>query len=362
MIDEGTGGRTRSSSTAATTSRLRILAMALWVAMLGGTAGFIVISHLDGPLSPFAADVFDAAGLVLAATAGAALAWKLPHNPLGWVFLAITPLVELAAGSSEYATYALAIREGGAPLGRLALWVSVWAWVPALALAFMVVPLLLPGGRLPSAAWRPYLWFLGICAGLYAVINMVAPISADAAGLPSVGNPYGIARLQSLLSPLLGIGDFIALLFVLVGAASLLMRYRRADAEERARFAWLVIGGAPLAGYVLVVAAGAWLPGAARVADPAFALCAAAVPVAAAVGILRPHLLDAALVVRRGALAMALLVTLAVLVAVATVLSRALPADAGALTVLLPAFAVCVAPRRIAPRPRRDTGAAPPKH
>ena len=165
----------------------------------------------------------------------------------------------------------------------------MWAWVPALGLALMVVPLLLPDGRLPSAAWRPYLRFLLLCMGAYTVINMIAPISADDSGLPSVGNPYGIVAARTLLDPLLSIGDFLALLFVLAGVASLLLRYRHGDGLLRARLAWTLLGGAPLAAYVLLMVAGAWLPRAAQAAGPTFALCAACVPLGATIGLLRPR-------------------------------------------------------------------------
>ena len=267
----------------------KALAVCLWLLAFIAVIAYVGASRRDGSLAPFPTTALSGAGLMIAASAGTVLVWARPRNALGWLFSAVACLLAFAAGSSAYATYAIAVRGGGAPLGRLALWASVWAWVPALGLALMVVPLLLPDGRLPSAAWRPYLRFLLLCMGAYTVINMIAPISADDSGLPSVNNPYGIGAARALLNPLLSIGDFLALLFVLASLASLLLRYRHGDALLRARLAWTLLGGAPLAAYVLLMVAGAWLPRAAQAAGPTFALCAACVPLGATFGLLRPH-------------------------------------------------------------------------
>lgn len=336
-------------------ARTQPLASALWAVALLAAAAYIFVAHLDGPYAVFTGDALTGAGLMTVACAGVVLAWMLPRNSLGWLFLVVVPLIALAAGSADYATYAIAVRHGAVPLGQLALWVSVWAWVPALGIAFMVVPLVLPSGRLASAAWRPYLWFVAIGIGLYTVINMVAPISADASGLPSVGNPYGIGWLRPLLSPLLGIGDFLALMLILVGASSLVLRYRRGDAAERRRFAWLMIGCVPGAAYLALAFTASWVPAVAHLADLAFAPCAAALPVAIAVGLLRPRLFDAGLVVRRAAIVAGIIAALALMYAALTPVARAaLSAHRAALTVLLPALAAVGVPRwRRGGRPHR---------
>lgn len=326
------------------------LAWSVWTAGVALTAASLYLSHLNGELSAFGTNLYMAAALLAFPTAGAVIASRRPYNPLGWLYLAVMPLVALAIGSGEYATYALGVSPGALPLARFALWVSVWAWVPALGVAFMIIPLLLPNGRLPSAAWRPFVWFLVLAGAGYTVMNMLAPITTDNYGLPNSMNPYGISALGPALIALLNVGDYLTTLLILVCASSLVSRYRRAGQVERRQLKWIGLAGAfviaCLAPLAIMQAA---LPGTLHLAVPAFALAITAIPVATAIALLDHRLVDVERVIRGLLLVLVPGAALAGLYAfLAFGLRLLLPPGSAPLELVLPvpALAVLIAPLR----------------
>src|SRR5439155_1487512 len=104
--------------------------------------------------------------------------------------------------------------------------------------------LLFPVGRLPSRRWRPVAWL-----GAVAIVVAVVPVAVVGWKLrgplllysneppPSLPHSYRLAVtvLESAFS-------FIFLL-AFVGAASLLVRRRRATGEEREQIGWFAYGG-----------------------------------------------------------------------------------------------------------------------
>ena len=88
------------------------------------------------------------------ATAGAVVASRLPHNPIGWLFCACGVMVALLILEDQYATYAIVGHPGSLPGGEWAAWGFTWtvelAWAP-----IIFSMLLFPHGRLLSPAWQP---------------------------------------------------------------------------------------------------------------------------------------------------------------------------------------------------------------
>ena len=126
-----------------------LVAWTLWLVALGVSALAIVFLALSAstPIPPrFGPRGADAIFAVTAATVGAVIALRRPHNPVGWLFLAAGLGYAVAAFAYEYAVYAV-LTHPGSVLGPEAAWVANWIWPPALgALACMV--LVFPNGRL----------------------------------------------------------------------------------------------------------------------------------------------------------------------------------------------------------------------
>jgi hypothetical protein len=132
----------------------------------------------------------------------------------------------------------------------------------------------------------------------------------------SFSNPYGVDGAGAILGPIAGFGPVVLLGSISLAIAGAIVRYRRAAAQERRQLKWLALAAgfivaALLATVLLLLLVdtdrGAW--------DlvSALIICAAiaALPVAAAIAILRDRLYDIDVVINRALVYGALTATLA---------------------------------------------------
>jgi hypothetical protein len=189
--------------------------------------------------------------LAIAAT-GLVVARRQPRNPIGWLLLAIPVGVLLNDDSHSYAW--LVYRAGRhLPFGVAALLLSL-TWI-VLIVAFPVVVLLFPDGRLPSPGWR---WaaraYLAVVASLLAC-GYVATASVIAAhdlrvdaggGLTAIDDPAGRTAWLSIVLPLV-IPVLVAFWLVFLGR--LVLSWRRAARspgeaaqDRRQQLKWFVTG------------------------------------------------------------------------------------------------------------------------
>jgi hypothetical protein len=222
---------------------------------------------------------------------GALIVTQRPRNRMGWIFCAVGLSEGLVGFAYEYAVYVLVTDPGAAPGGDLASWVSQWAWAPGAGLLLTFVPLLFPDGRLPSPRWRPLAWLSAVpivlVCGLGAPLlwPLRGPALLDTAEVPPGAIPAA-AELLLTLTPLLMLACGVACV------AALLLRFRRALGVERQQLKWLLSATAVTVAGAIVTRPGEGEGGQRDLVLLAATPLFAAIPVAAAIAILRHRLYD----------------------------------------------------------------------
>ena len=162
------------------------------------------------------------------AIVGALIVWRRPRNRIGWVCCAIGVLwgfEEFVLGFSSYLTYA-----PHRPIPGVHFWASLvnWVWILPVNLTLIFLPLLFPDGKPVSPRWWRLVWI--------ALGGLAISIAGATAGLTAL----------SL------IGLLIELTCAVLAPCTLLIRYRRAQFEERQQIKWFA--GAALLLAALAVA------------------------------------------------------------------------------------------------------------
>jgi hypothetical protein len=246
--------------------------------------------------------------VVASALVGAVVASRQPRNPVGWFFVVSATCWAVNEATGRYAVYGLVIEPGSLPLARLMAWPSTWMWEPAALLITLFLPLYFPDGRLLSPRWRPVLWLaLLFSVGFGVVFGALFPGEVDelspgvGGDVPGVVNPLGVEALR-LLDRVPQVDIILAvvlLVSVLCSVASLVVRFRRSDGEERQQMKWLTYAAAANFATLLLVmslpADSAWY----RAVDSLWNLVLAGLPVAMGIAVLKYRLYDIDLIINR---------------------------------------------------------------
>jgi hypothetical protein len=271
------------------------LAWALWVlAMLG----FPVIFWLDRLLreagrpdlvSLDAVAVPYLLALVSAATVGAVVASRRPRHPVGWLLLALGLSVTSSGFADQYAFYGLLARPGAVPAARHAAVYGDASFV-LFAACISFILLLTPTGSLPSPRWR---WWARVAAAAPAVFLVAAALGTRMLEppYPPIQSPLAVPALAGPLEVAGVLALAITGLAVLVAAASLVLRFRRARGVVRQQLRWMAFAAALALVAVAVVAAGAVMDQEAVVVS-ASGVYMALLPLAIGAAILRYRLYD----------------------------------------------------------------------
>jgi len=270
---------------------LGALALALLVA--SGVLGVLQVGSSGSPGFPawkavtMNAVTFGAVGFLIAS--------RRPGNAIGWLFLGIGVASALQLVTGEYATYDRYV------LHDRLVGTAVSAWVSQLAVVmlFATVPfvlMLFPDGRFGSARWPVAAWFAGTGGLLSTAAAAVSP--AELSNTVGIQNPFGAPVHGLALMVINVLGPLPLIISLLVGVASLVMRWRGAGGEQRQQVKWVAFAAAAgFGGIILSILlspfVGGWL------ADFAWTVGAAIVPLAAGVSILRYRLYDIDRIVSR---------------------------------------------------------------
>ena len=251
-------------------------------------------------------DPWRAAWVAANGIAGAILVARRPRNVIGWLLLLLIAFA--FTGISEPTPGQLAAMEAGTSplLEAFRIWTGAqsgaWAF-----LAYGLLGLVFPTGRLPGGRWRIPALVLVVAGVVVAGASMVSPwLSVTVGGGTAttlVPNPFAVAPDAALWTALPD-GDtaFIAILAVLAaGVVSVVVRAVRSTGVVRLQMRWLAaslacVAAGLLIGLVVILVGGeaagdlAWVP-----ASIAFLT----VPAAVTVAVLRHRLLDIDRIVSR---------------------------------------------------------------
>lgn len=222
----------------------------------------------------------------------------------------MTFLVSGACGGAyelalAYSAYALQVRGGAMPGFEWAAWLGSWLWIPTTALIPTFLFLVFPDGRLPSHRWRPVAWYGAIALTVFTVT--VALLPGPLEGTPSVRNPVSpfsgeVTQSDVLVLPAM---FFVSLAFSI---AALFRRFRRSRGVERLQMKWITYAGGLYAVAVFLDSVFRYKPF--EIID---LIMVNAIPIAAAIAVLRYRLYEIDLLINRtlvyGALSSLLLAT-----------------------------------------------------
>ncbi len=199
-------------------------------------------------------------------------------NRLGWLFLATAAVGGVAEFAGDYAARVPAAQLPGAP------WVG-WIFPVLLGLEeplLFLLPLLFPDGRPPSPRWRPAVWV----AMAAAVVCMVCAALSDvdfSSNFPQLRDPV---TLVAPLATAYNLAQEASLPVFLIGAAAMVVRFRRADREERLQLKWFVYASAVSAAVIVIGSFFTSTP------LPEFDIAFPLIPAAVGVAILKYRLYD----------------------------------------------------------------------
>src|SRR4029077_9565732 len=137
------------------------------------------------------------------AAVGGLIAARPPHNPIGWLFLAIGIISGLQGVGDQYVRFALLTHPGSLPGSVWVLWAS-GASTPLLFPSGIVAItlLVLPDGHLPSRRWRPVA-AIGVVLAIWLSLGSAlapGPLSGtpNGANYPLPSNPLGVAAFNAV--------------------------------------------------------------------------------------------------------------------------------------------------------------------
>jgi hypothetical protein len=270
-------------------------AWALWALAILGLASVPWFDHLTRRVGRPELTQLNAStipyllAIVVAATVGAVLASRLPRHPVGWLLLAVGLSVAGSGVADGYARYGLVARPGALPAARWVVIYSPATTIVGLALVGFVL-LLTPTGSLPSSRWRRLAWVAAAGPVVFVVALTVGP-GLVIPPYESAVEPVTIPALAGAVLVAIVVGFFLTVAGLMVGAASLVVRFRRARGTERQQLRWLALAAALTGAGAAVVGVGMAL-GATAVPLFAAGICLALLPLATGAAILRYRLYD----------------------------------------------------------------------
>jgi hypothetical protein len=225
---------------------------------------------------------------VSAATVGAVVASRRPRHPVGWLLLGVGLALNVSLLAQSYVKYGLLARPGSLPGARYLAGFTD-STVPIWLSCAGFVLLLTPTGKLLSPRWR---WWARVAAVAPVVVVLGSVVQPDPLAPDYRGNPLAVPALARVLAVPAVASVVVVLVALLVGAGSLVVRFRRARGVERQQLRWLAYAAALAGGLLLVALFAGFVLAKDEVVTASLALGVALLPLATGAAILRYRLYD----------------------------------------------------------------------
>jgi hypothetical protein len=231
----------------------RLAQVACGLALVLVAAGLLLLwASADGPLPPGSSSrpeqAINLVSLLGPPLLAGLIVARRPSNPYGWLWAAYGLGWAVVGFTNAAVAYASASGTGVAWWARPIAWVNIFAFVPLLGLTALIL-LLFPDGRPSSPRWRWVAWAIGGVVVVTTVAGALLPAGQD----EPVGNPLAVQGSAKAVAEAVANVGITALFFGMVlAAASLLLRFRRARGLQRQQLKWLAYGGGFLAAYVVL--------------------------------------------------------------------------------------------------------------
>jgi hypothetical protein len=284
------------------TSLARLVALSVaWAIAVGSSIAVMAISSAVESTSGDGADpdtfaVTIAVLTLITSSVGWFLVARRPGNLVGLLLATGSTLLSWAFIGYGVAVVRVVSHGPDDPLGALASVIGQALIVPAIFLTFVVSVILFPDGRLPGATWRWPFRAIVLAIVISTMLGVAGPWEPEA-GLPP--NPVALPLplwVSALAGGLGGLGLIVGLA---MGAAAILVRFRRSTGIERAQVKWLLAA----LGVATLVFPLSWVtdigPDEGGLVDILSILAMSLVPLAILVAILRYRLYDIDRIVSR---------------------------------------------------------------
>jgi hypothetical protein len=241
--------------------RSGVLAWALWALAMLGLPAVIWLDHLlreagrpDLVQLADSAVILPVLGATCATTVGAVLASRRSRHPVGWLLLASGALSYASGAGEAYANYGLLARPGAVPAASsVALYLPVTAATGLVCIGFVL--LLTPTGSPPSSGWR---WWARVTAAAPVASVLAITLAPESSRRPyrSAENPLDLRGFGGAVQVTYQLAYAVGILAVMVAAASLVVRFRRASGTERQQLRWVALAANLVVPAAAVVLAG----------------------------------------------------------------------------------------------------------
>ena len=221
-----------------------------------------------------------------------------PLNVIGWLFMITAVAAAVADPVNLWLTSFDTPPDHLHPGLWMALWFENWSWLTFMFPIFHLLQVF-PTGRVLTPRWR---WLTYLEIAMLAIFVGLVTVTAEMGsteGEWTVANPIGFVPMDIWDRGFSQIWSVGLLILVLGGAASMIVRFRRAQGPERQQMKWLLY---VLVIFVIVYAVTVVLQefgGPGVLGDLVFLLSILSIPVAITAAVLRYQLFDIDLIIRK---------------------------------------------------------------
>src|SRR5215212_2224079 len=215
------------------------LAWSLW-ALCATLAVLAVLLDFHNPqvISHLKFVVLAGVPLLVYPTIGALVVSRRPKNAVGWILCGMGFIFEVLAVAGAYANYTKFAHPLSLPGGKVLLSLDPWSVGPYLMLPTVLLLLLFPDGKLPTAGMRdqvPVKW-------LWRAVAFMAVCGTALLSLWWLPWPGAAVEVLNIIGGVSLLVSFVAAVF------SVFVRWRSVEGRERQQLKWFAYGAAVLMG------------------------------------------------------------------------------------------------------------------